>query len=81
LAIEGNTDSVGSDAMNQVLSEKRASSVMDYLAAQNIPAASMTSQTFRQDSTRCIQRYARRAATKPPRNRHNESGPYLKVSR
>jgi outer membrane protein OmpA-like peptidoglycan-associated protein len=46
LAIEGNTDSVGSDAMNQVLSEKRASSVMNYLAAQNIPAASMTSQGF-----------------------------------
>jgi outer membrane protein OmpA-like peptidoglycan-associated protein len=46
LAIEGNTDSVGSDAMNQTLSEKRASSVMDYLAQQNIPAASMTSQGF-----------------------------------
>jgi len=46
LAIEGNTDSVGSDAMNQTLSEKRASSVLDYLAQQNIPAASMTSQGF-----------------------------------
>ncbi len=46
LAIEGNTDSVGSDAMNQVLSEKRASSVMDYLAQQSIPQASMTSQGF-----------------------------------
>jgi outer membrane protein OmpA-like peptidoglycan-associated protein len=46
LAIEGNTDSVGSDAMNQVLSESRASSVRDYLAKQNIPAASMTSQGF-----------------------------------
>jgi outer membrane protein OmpA-like peptidoglycan-associated protein len=46
LAIEGNTDSVGSDAMNQTLSEKRASSVMDYLAKENIPAASMTSQGF-----------------------------------
>jgi len=46
LAIEGNTDSVGSDAMNQVLSERRASSVMEYLASQNIPAASMTSQGF-----------------------------------
>jgi outer membrane protein OmpA-like peptidoglycan-associated protein len=44
LAIEGNTDSVGSDEMNQTLSEKRASAVMDYLAAQNIPAASMTSR-------------------------------------
>jgi outer membrane protein OmpA-like peptidoglycan-associated protein len=46
LAIEGNTDSVGTDAMNQALSEKRASSVLDYLAQQNIPAASMTSQGF-----------------------------------
>jgi outer membrane protein OmpA-like peptidoglycan-associated protein len=46
LAIEGNTDSVGSDAMNQILSESRASSVRDYLAKQNIPAASMTSQGF-----------------------------------
>jgi outer membrane protein OmpA-like peptidoglycan-associated protein len=46
LAIEGNTDSVGTDAMNQVLSEKRASSVQDYLAHENIPAASMTSQGF-----------------------------------
>jgi outer membrane protein OmpA-like peptidoglycan-associated protein len=46
LAIEGNTDSVGSDALNQTLSEKRAGTVMDYLAKQNIPAASMTSQGF-----------------------------------
>ncbi len=46
LAIEGNTDSVGSDAMNQTLSERRASSVLDYLAKENIPAASMTSQGF-----------------------------------
>jgi outer membrane protein OmpA-like peptidoglycan-associated protein len=46
LAIEGNTDSTGSDAMNQTLSEKRAGSVMDFLAKQNIPAASMTSQGF-----------------------------------
>jgi outer membrane protein OmpA-like peptidoglycan-associated protein len=44
LAIEGNTDSVGSDVMNQALSEKRAGSVMDFLAKQNIPAASMTAQ-------------------------------------
>jgi outer membrane protein OmpA-like peptidoglycan-associated protein len=46
LAIEGHTDSVGSDAMNQLLSEQRAGSVRDYLAQQNIPAASMTSQGF-----------------------------------
>jgi outer membrane protein OmpA-like peptidoglycan-associated protein len=46
LSIEGHTDSVGSDATNQLLSEQRAASVRDYLANQNIPAASMTSQGF-----------------------------------
>jgi outer membrane protein OmpA-like peptidoglycan-associated protein len=46
LAIEGNTDSVGSDTMNQELSERRAGAVLDYLALQNIPAASMTSEGF-----------------------------------
>jgi outer membrane protein OmpA-like peptidoglycan-associated protein len=46
LAIEGNTDSVGSEAMNQTLSEKRAGAVLDYLARQSIPAASMTSRGF-----------------------------------
>ena len=46
LAIEGNTDSVGSDDMNQTLSEKRASAVLDYLAQENIPSSSMTSQGF-----------------------------------
>jgi len=46
LAIEGNTDSVGTDAMNQQLSEQRADSVRDYLAKENIPSASMTSQGF-----------------------------------
>lgn len=44
LAIEGNTDSVGSDSKNQVLSEQRANSVRDYLLKENIPAASMTSK-------------------------------------
>lgn len=46
LAIEGNTDSAGSDAMNQALSEQRAGSVRDYLVKENIPASSMTSQGF-----------------------------------
>ena len=46
LAIEGNTDSVGSDAMNQQLSEQRAGSVRDYLVRENIPSAAMTSQGF-----------------------------------
>jgi outer membrane protein OmpA-like peptidoglycan-associated protein len=46
LAIEGNTDSVGSDVMNQQLSEDRAGSVRDYLAKENIPMASMTAHGF-----------------------------------
>ncbi|MFZ0039570.1 MAG: OmpA family protein [Candidatus Acidiferrales bacterium] len=46
LAIEGNTDSVGSDEMNQTLSEQRAAAVRDYLAKENIPMTSMTSQGF-----------------------------------
>ena len=46
LAIEGHTDSVGSESYNQDLSEKRADSVRDYLAKQNIPMASMTAQGF-----------------------------------
>ncbi len=46
LAIEGNTDSVGGDAMNQELSEHRAGAVRDYLAQQNIPLTSMTSRGF-----------------------------------
>src|SRR4029077_3242561 len=41
LGIEGYTDSVGSDTMNQQLSERRAGSVRDYLTQQNIPAGSM----------------------------------------
>jgi outer membrane protein OmpA-like peptidoglycan-associated protein len=46
LAIEGNTDSVGGDAMNQRLSEQRADSVRAYLLHETIPAASMTSRGF-----------------------------------
>jgi outer membrane protein OmpA-like peptidoglycan-associated protein len=46
LAIEGNTDSVGGDEMNQTLSEQRAKAVLDYLVMQSIPVTSMTSQGF-----------------------------------
>lgn len=36
--IEGNTDNVGSEASNQILSEKRAQAVADYLASEhNLP--------------------------------------------
>jgi outer membrane protein OmpA-like peptidoglycan-associated protein len=42
LALEGHTDSIGSDEFNQVLSEKRAMNVRDYLAAQGINPNSLT---------------------------------------
>ena len=44
--IEGHTDSRGSDAYNQVLSEKRAKSVMEYLVGKGISAARLTSAGF-----------------------------------
>jgi len=44
LDVEGNTDSIGSEAYNQQLSENRARSVRDYLVKQGIPAASVTAR-------------------------------------
>jgi outer membrane protein OmpA-like peptidoglycan-associated protein len=41
LQIEGHTDSVGTDEYNQVLSEKRAGAVRDYLVQQGITADSI----------------------------------------
>jgi outer membrane protein OmpA-like peptidoglycan-associated protein len=46
LEVDGHTDSVGSDAYNQQLSEKRAASVRDYLVQQGIPIASVTMMGF-----------------------------------
>jgi len=46
LAIEGNTDSVGSEAFNQELSENRAEGVRNYLTQQGVPAASTTAAGF-----------------------------------
>jgi outer membrane protein OmpA-like peptidoglycan-associated protein len=42
IVIEGHTDSVGSEAMNQALSEKRAAAVRDYLAGRGVPSARVT---------------------------------------
>jgi outer membrane protein OmpA-like peptidoglycan-associated protein len=46
LAIEGHTDSVGSDAFNQKLSEDRAGSVDSYLTECGLPADGMTKAGF-----------------------------------
>ena len=46
LAIEGNTDSVGTAAFNQDLSEKRAEGVRSYLTQQGVPESSTTAAGF-----------------------------------
>jgi outer membrane protein OmpA-like peptidoglycan-associated protein len=46
LAIEGNTDSVGTDAFNQQLSEQRAEGVRTYLTQQCVPESSTTATGF-----------------------------------
>ena len=46
LAVEGNTDSVGTEAFNQELSEKRAEGVRSYLTEQGVPESSTTATGF-----------------------------------
>lgn len=46
LAIEGHTDSVGTDEYNQGLSESRANSVRNFLIGQGIASASVSSHGF-----------------------------------
>lgn len=44
--IDGHTDSQGSDAVNQALSEKRANSVKDYLIAKGVDASRLKATGF-----------------------------------
>jgi len=46
LAIEGNTDSVGTELFNQELSERRAEGVRSYLTQQGVPENSTTASGF-----------------------------------
>ncbi len=46
LAVEGHTDSIGSDEYNQNLSEQRAQAVRDYFVQQGIPANAIEAQGF-----------------------------------
>ena len=45
LSVTGHTDSVGKDAYNQTLSEKRAHSVTDYLIGAGVPRSNFVSVT------------------------------------
>ncbi|MEO8382798.1 MAG: OmpA family protein [Acidobacteriota bacterium] len=42
IAVEGHTDSVGTDDLNQTLSEKRAAAVRDYLVSRGVPTDRIT---------------------------------------
>lgn len=44
--VEGYTDSVGSDDLNQKLSDNRAGAVKDFLVSQGVPQTNITSQGF-----------------------------------
>ena len=44
--VYGHTDSTGSDAFNQTLSENRARTVLNYLVSRGVPAARVRSQGF-----------------------------------
>lgn len=44
--VYGHTDSTGSDAFNQTLSENRARTVMNYLSSRGVPVARLRSQGF-----------------------------------
>ena len=46
LAVEGNTDSVGTEAYNQELSEQRAQGVRSYLTQEGVPESSTTATGF-----------------------------------
>ena len=46
LSIEGYTDSTGTEAFNQTLSEQRANAVRDYLIQQSLEATSVTATGF-----------------------------------
>lgn len=46
VVVEGHTDSIGTDAHNQALSERRAAAVRDWLAARGYVAASTPIQGF-----------------------------------
>ena len=46
VSVEGHTDAVGADAYNQDLSERRANSVMDYLAGKGVSPSRLSSKGF-----------------------------------
>lgn len=57
LRINGHTDSIGSSAPNQVLSERRAKACYDYLLSKGIPAARMSYRGYGESQPIADNRY------------------------
>ncbi len=53
----GHTDSTGSDAYNQALSERRAQSVADYLASRGVARARMGIRGYGEVPADCVERH------------------------
>lgn len=64
VTLEGWTDSIGSDAYNAALSQKRANAVKDYLVKQGVPASSLAAagqgKSFKYDNATEEGRYLNR---------------------
>ncbi len=50
VVVEGHTDSTGSDAYNQALSQRRADSVLNYLVRKGVPANRLTARGMGESS-------------------------------
>ena len=46
VAVSGHTDSVGSDAYNVKLGQRRADVVKDYLVSKGVPGSKITTKSF-----------------------------------
>ena len=67
LEIEGHTDSVGSDAYNQTLSEKRAGSVRDYLVNNGVSINNVIARGLGKRKPGGRQQHRSRPETESPR--------------
>ncbi len=77
LTVEGHTDSTGTSAHNQTLSEQRAQSVRDYLIGKGVAAARLATAGFGQTQAGRRQRHRARPRPEPPRR----AGPPLRHPR
>ena len=82
LEVEGHTDSVGTDKLNMLLSENRATSVRDFLIHEGIVSTSIASRGFGKSQPVATNDTADRPATESPsgissfRRSHRKSDPF-----